>query len=61
MIGSLLTRPGYVARAYAEGKRKSLYNPFNFLVVMVALSIILLNLSGVDLFQAKSATLLRPR
>ncbi|WP_210488848.1 DUF3667 domain-containing protein [Rufibacter aurantiacus] len=54
IIKHLMIRPGYIARAYVDGKRKSLYNPFNFLVVLVALSILIINLSGVDVFQARN-------
>jgi Protein of unknown function (DUF3667) len=31
--------PGRVARLYVEGKRKKYFNPFNFLVLMVAIAL----------------------
>jgi hypothetical protein len=34
---SLITRPGYVAREYLDGKRKTYFNPLSFLVISTAL------------------------
>ncbi len=36
-IKQLVYRPGYVARDYISGKRKTYFNPFRYLVVMLAI------------------------
>jgi hypothetical protein len=38
LMKELITRPGYVAREYVEGKRKKYFNPFSFLVIVVAVA-----------------------
>ncbi len=43
---ALLMRPGGVARAYVEGKRKRHYGPFATLVVLVGLTALAINASG---------------
>ncbi|HEY0742954.1 MAG TPA: DUF3667 domain-containing protein [Chryseosolibacter sp.] len=37
LVKSLLTRPGFVAKEYIEGKRKRYFNPLSFLVISSAL------------------------
>ena len=41
LIKELAIRPGVVARQYLEGKRKRYYNPFTFLLVVLALHAVL--------------------
>ncbi|SKB91474.1 DUF3667 domain-containing protein [Daejeonella lutea] len=41
LIPQLLTKPGIVARDYNEGKRKTYFSPFTFLLLIVAVSTIL--------------------
>jgi hypothetical protein len=50
LIRALLTRPGYVARDYIEGKRKRHFGPFAFLVIAVSLASAVIVLSGVEWF-----------
>jgi hypothetical protein len=50
LIRSLLTRPGYVARDYIEGRRKRNFGPFAFLVIAVSLASAVILLSGVEWF-----------
>ena len=38
LVKHLTYEPGKVAREYVDGKRKKYFNPFNFLVIMVALA-----------------------
>jgi len=38
LMRELLFRPGHVAREYVDGKRKKYYNPFSFLVIVVAIA-----------------------
>lgn len=42
LIKELMYRPGYVAREYNAGKRKKYFNPFTFLLIVVALQIFIL-------------------
>ncbi|MGB8191661.1 MAG: DUF3667 domain-containing protein [Chitinophagaceae bacterium] len=42
LIRELMFRPGHVAREFVEGKRKKYYNPFSFLVIVVAISTFLI-------------------
>lgn len=44
----LLTRPGTMARDYVEGRRRRHYGPFATLVVLVGLTALALNLSGLQ-------------
>jgi hypothetical protein len=37
LLKELITRPGYVAKEYIEGKRKRYFNPLSFLVISSAL------------------------
>jgi hypothetical protein len=37
LIKELTYRPGFVAREYLEGKRKKYYNPFTFLMILIAI------------------------
>lgn len=37
LVKELITRPGYVAKEYIEGKRKRYFNPLSFLVISSAL------------------------
>lgn len=41
LIPQLLVKPGIVAREYNEGKRKTYFNPFTFMLVIVAISTLL--------------------
>jgi hypothetical protein len=50
LIRALLTRPGYVARDFIEGKRKRHFGPFAFLVIAVSLASAVILLSGVEWF-----------
>jgi hypothetical protein len=40
LFKELTYKPGRVARLYIEGKRKKYFNPFSFLVLMVAIALI---------------------
>lgn len=51
LIRSLITRPGYVAREFTEGKRKRHFGPFAFLLITVGLASAIIILSGVQWFQ----------
>jgi hypothetical protein len=50
LIRALLTRPGYVARDYIEGRRKRHFGPFAFLVITVGLASAVILISGVEWF-----------
>jgi hypothetical protein len=50
LIRALLTRPGMVARDYAEGRRKRHFGPFAFLLIMVGLASAVILLTGVEWF-----------
>jgi hypothetical protein len=50
LAGSLLLRPGRVAREYIDGKRKKHFGPFAFLLIMVGLAAFMLALTGVEWF-----------
>lgn len=39
LVKQLVYRPGRVARAYISGQRKTYFNPFSFLVIMVAVAL----------------------
>ena len=39
LVRQLVYRPGKVARAYISGQRKTYFNPFSFLVIMVAIAL----------------------
>jgi hypothetical protein len=41
LIKEMFIRPGIVAAEFAEGKRKKYFNPFSFILIMMALSIFL--------------------
>jgi hypothetical protein len=41
LLKELSYKPGKVGRLYVEGQRKKYFNPFNFLVVMVAIAVFL--------------------
>jgi hypothetical protein len=60
LIKELSFRPGHVVREYIEGKRKKYFNPFSFLLIMLALQILAYNKT--DLLSAltdKSAEMIR--
>ncbi len=40
LFKELTYKPGRVARLYVEGKRKKYFNPFSFLVLMVAIALV---------------------
>src|SRR5689334_17205611 len=42
----LLTRPGYVAREYLDGKRKKYFNPLSFMVITAAVSAFVIHETG---------------
>lgn len=42
LVRELVLRPGRVAREYVDGKRKKYFNPFSFLVIVVAVSTFLI-------------------
>jgi hypothetical protein len=50
LVRSLLTRPGYVARDYTEGKRKRHFGPFAFLLITVGLASGVILSFGVEWF-----------
>ncbi|RYE53764.1 MAG: DUF3667 domain-containing protein [Sphingobacteriales bacterium] len=54
LIPGLAYKPGIIARDYVNGKRKSLHNPFNFVVLTVAISSFIIIASGVDVFNGSS-------
>ncbi|HYE54747.1 MAG TPA: DUF3667 domain-containing protein [Chitinophagaceae bacterium] len=43
VMKELLRRPGHVAREYVEGKRKRYFNPFSFLIIVVAVTTFLVS------------------
>lgn len=42
VLKEMLYRPGHVAREYVDGKRKKYFNPFSFLLIVVAVSTFLI-------------------
>jgi hypothetical protein len=46
LLGPLITRPGYIARDYVEGRRKRYFGPFAWLVVIVGIVSAEIALSG---------------
>jgi hypothetical protein len=50
LIVHLFTKPGYIARAYVDGQRKRLYNPFSFLVILVAICVFAMHTSEARIF-----------
>lgn len=46
LVKALVTRPGYVAREYLDGKRKKYFNPLSFLVIASAIWALLVLKSG---------------
>lgn len=52
LVRELALRPGHVARRYVDGGRKSYFNPFTFLIVVVGLASVVLAASGFVSFQA---------
>jgi hypothetical protein len=53
LIKELVTRPGFVAREYLDGKRKKYFNPLTFLIIMASLYAYFGSLTGY--FEALSA------
>ncbi len=53
LVRMLLSRPGYVARDYVEGKRKRYFGPFAFLVIIVGLASAAISISGVNIVTFK--------
>lgn len=45
LIKDLATRPGKLVAAYLDGRRKSIFNPFTFLLLVAALSMLVLGLT----------------
>lgn len=45
LVRDLILRPGHVARAYVEGRRKHYFNPFTFLLVIVGVASLVLKTS----------------
>ena len=43
LIPQLLTKPGIVSREYNQGKRKSYFSPFTFVLIIVAISTVLVS------------------
>lgn len=39
LVRQLVNKPGKVARAYVSGQRKTYYNPFSYLAIMVAIAL----------------------
>lgn len=52
LVRELALRPGHVARRYVDGGRKSYFNPFTFLIVVVGVSSVVLAASGFVSFEA---------
>jgi hypothetical protein len=50
LLRALLTRPGYVARDFIDGRRKRHFGPFAFLVITIGLASAVILLSGVEWF-----------
>jgi hypothetical protein len=50
LIAALIIRPGKVAREYIDGRRKSYFGPFAFLVIMVGVASFLTYLMGLQWF-----------
>lgn len=50
LLRALLTRPGYVARDFVQGRRKRHFGPFAFLVITVGLASAVILLTGVEWF-----------
>jgi Na+/melibiose symporter-like transporter len=46
LIRGLSTRPGHLVREYLDGQRKKYFNPFTFLLLVAAFSILVLQFSG---------------
>ena len=51
LIRALITRPGYVARDFVEGRRKRHFGPFAFLIITVGLASAVIFVTGVQWFQ----------
>jgi hypothetical protein len=50
LIRAMLTKPGHVARDYADGKRKRHFGPFAFLLIAVGFASAIVLMSGVQWF-----------
>ncbi len=46
LVAGLLFRPGILVGEYLDGKRKKYFNPFTFLLLVAAFSIVVLNITG---------------
>lgn len=46
LVAGLLSRPGILVGEYLDGKRKKYFNPFTFLLLVAAFSIVILNITG---------------
>jgi hypothetical protein len=51
LVRALLTRPGWVAREYIEGKRKRHFGPWAFLVITVGLASLVIHFADVQWFK----------
>jgi len=51
LIKEMAYRPGYVALEFVQGQRKKYFNPFSFLVIVVAISTVFM--SGFDLMSVQ--------
>ncbi|HYF30695.1 MAG TPA: DUF3667 domain-containing protein [Chitinophagaceae bacterium] len=43
LLREMIFRPGHIAREYVEGKRKRYFNPFSYLLIVVAVSTFLIS------------------
>ncbi len=55
LIPRLITKPGITAREYNEGKRKTFFSPFTFVLIIVAVSTILVSTYNIMLSPNMSA------
>ena len=53
LIKEMAYRPGYVALEFVQGQRKKYFNPFSFLVIVVAISTVFM--SGFDLMSVQGS------
>jgi hypothetical protein len=51
LVKALALRPGHVARAYVDGRRKRYFGPFAFLVIMVGLASFVIAIAGIEWFR----------
>lgn len=46
LIAGMISRPGKLVGEYLDGKRKKYFNPFTFLLLVAAFSLVILNITG---------------